>query len=89
MFPTSKRSFAVLLMISLWLQVITPPVIARPAGPSPISVALGKATDVMTTLALVQDSLVAFLRGTFTPQEDWNVVLSAVSAEFKHYAGVD
>ena len=90
MFPTSKRSLAVLLMISLWLQVITPPVMARPAGPSPISVTLGKASsDVMSTLALVEQSLVAFLRVTFTPQEQWNVVLTPVSAEFKDYAGVD
>ena len=90
MFPTSKRSIAVVLMISLWMQVITPPAMAAPAGPSPISVALGKASsDVMSTLALVEQSLVAFLRATLTPQEQWNVVLTAVNAEFKDYAGVD
>ncbi len=29
----------------------------------------------------------AFLRATFTPQEQWNVVLTPVTAEFKDYAG--
>ena len=91
MFRTSKRRLlAVLLLMSLWLQVITPPVMARPVGPSPIPAALGKASrGVLATLALVEESLVAFLRATFTPQEQWNVVLTAVSAEFKDYAGVD
>ena len=69
-------------MLSLWLQVITPPVMAKTAG-APVS------SDVMTTLALAGESLVAFLRATFTPQEQWNVVLTPVSAEFKDYAGVD
>jgi RHS repeat-associated protein len=77
-------------MFSLWMQVITPPVMAAPVGPSPIPVTLGKASSsVMKTLALVQESLVSFLRATFTPQEQWNVVLNATSAEFKDYAGVD
>ena len=91
MFRTSKRSLlAVLLLMSLWLQVITPPVMAKTAGPAPSSVMLGKASSgVMTTLALAGESLVAFLRATFTPQEQWNVVLTPVSAEFKDYAGVD
>ena len=91
MFRTStKRQLAVLLMISLWMQVITPPVMAAPTGPSPIVTALGKTSrGVLATLALVQESLVTFLRATFTPQEQWNVVLQATSAEFKDYAGVD
>ena len=91
MFPISKRNpITVLLMLSLWMQVITPPAMAAPVGPSPISVTLGKASSsVMTTLALVEESLVSFLRATFTPQEQWNVVLTATSAEFKDYAGVD
>src|SRR5215216_2702887 len=85
-----QRKIAVLLLFSLWLQVITPPVMAAPVGPSPLVTALGKAPgSVMAKLALVEQSLVAFLRATFTPQEQWNVVLTAVSAEFKDYAGVD
>src|ERR1044072_7576684 len=91
MFRTrTKNLLAVLLMISLWMQVITPPVMARPSGPAPIAVTLGKASSgLMTTLALVEESLVGFLRVMFTPQEQWNVVLTPVSAEFKDYAGVD
>jgi RHS repeat-associated protein len=94
--PASKRLVA-LLLLSLWLQVITPPVIAAPAGPSPIVTALNKAPSragaaarhVSATLAIVEHSLVAFLRATFTPQDNWNVVLTPVTAEFKDYAGLD
>src|SRR5215216_6407512 len=87
---STHRKITVLLMISLWLQVITPPVMAAPVGPSPIVTALSKAPgSVMAKLALVEQSLLAFLRATFTPQEQWNVVLTPVSAEFKDYAGVD
>jgi hypothetical protein len=43
----------------------------------------------MGTLALVEQSLVAFLRATFTPQDNWNVVLTPASTEFKQYAGLD
>ena len=91
MFPSSKRiPITVLLMLSLWMQVITPPVMAAPVGPSPISLTFGKASrNVLATLAVVQESLVTFLRATFTPQEQWNVVLTPASAEFKDYAGVD
>ena len=80
----------VVLLLSLWLQVITPPVMAAPVGPSPIVVALNKAPGrAMATLALVEQSLVTFLRATFTPQENWNVVLTPVNGEFKDYVGVD
>ena len=86
----SSRKITVLLVLSLWLQVITPPVMAAPAGPSPIVGMLSKAPDrVMATLALVEQSLVTFLRATFTPQENWSVVLTPVNTEFKDYAGLD
>src|SRR5215510_13919614 len=87
---SSIRRITVLLLLSLWLQVITPPVMAAPTGPSPIVVALSKAPGrVMATLAFAEQSLVAFLRATFTPQENWNVVLTPVNAEFKDYVGLD
>ena len=85
-----QRKLAVLLILSLWLQVITPPVMAAPRGPSPIVATISNASrSVLATLALVEQSLVAFLRATFTPQENWNVVLTPVTTEFKDYAGLD
>jgi RHS repeat-associated protein len=85
-----RQRITVLLLLSLWLQVITPPVMAAPAGPSPIAMALSKAPGrVMATLAVVEQSLVTFLRATFTPQENWNVVLTPVNGEFKDYVGLD
>ncbi|HEX3252719.1 MAG TPA: hypothetical protein VHS05_24990, partial [Pyrinomonadaceae bacterium] len=90
MFRRATPQITVLLLLSLWLQVITPPVMAAPAGPSPIAVALSKAPGrVMTTLAHVEQSLVVFLRAMFTPQENWNVVLTPVNTEFKDYVGLD
>src|SRR5829696_5721088 len=93
---TTRRArlmVARLLIVALWLQAITPPVMAAPSGPSPIIAAInnapGRARQVMATLATVEESLVTFLRATFTPQEDWNVVLTPVTAEFKDYAGLD
>ena len=40
--PSSKR-LVVILLLSLWLQVITPPVMAAPRGPSPIVAMLSDA----------------------------------------------
>ena len=40
--PNSKR-LVVVLLLSLWLQVITPPVMAAPRGPSPIGTMLSNA----------------------------------------------
>ena len=86
----SRQRITVLLLLSLWLQVITPPVMASPVGPSPIAVAFSKAPGrVMATLAFAEQSLVTFLRATFTPQENWNVVLTPVNGEFKDYVGLD
>ena len=94
MFRTSKRSaLAVLLLLSLWLQVITPPVMAAPTGPSPLVKLISKApsgvSQLLANLALAEQGLLAFLRATFTPQETFNVVLTPVSGEFKNYAGID
>ena len=87
--PTSKR-LVTLLLISLWLQVITPPVMAIPRGPSPIVSTISNAPrQLMTKLALVEQSLVALLRAVLTPQENWNVVLTPVTTEFKDYSGLD
>src|SRR5215217_711862 len=96
MFPRSKSVITSLLLVSLWLQVITPPVMATPHGPAPLasiasvlSKAPGGARQVLATLAMVEQSLVTFLRATFTPQENWNVVLTPVTTEFKDYVAVD
>ncbi len=101
MFPRTPRNnksmVTWLLIVSLYLQAITPPVMAAPAGPSPIITAISNAPSragtaarhAMATLATVEQSLIAFLRATFTPQENWNVVLTPVTTEFKDYAGLD
>jgi streptogramin lyase len=67
-----------------------PPVIVASARPSPIVATVSEAPGrVMATLALAEHRLLAFLRATFTPQENWNVVLTPVNAEFKDYVGLD
>ena len=83
--PNRKR-LVVILLVSLWLQVITPPVMAAPRGPSPIGALLSNAS---ARLALVEQSLVALLRASLTPQENWNVVLTPVTTEFKDFTGLD
>nr|ART36397.1 C664 [uncultured bacterium] len=78
------------LLICLVLQAITPPVRAAQTGPSPIIAALNKApSQLLTTLATMEQNLLVFLRAVFTPQEQWNVMLTPVTAEFKDYAGLD
>ena len=47
------------------------------------------ACDLTARLALVEQSLIAFLRASLTPQENWNVVLTPVTTEFKDYTGLD
>jgi RHS repeat-associated protein len=87
--PTSKR-LVTLLLISLWLQVITPPVIAAQRGPSPIvSTITSGSRQLSIKLALVEQTLVALLRAALTPQENFNVVLTPATTEFKDYAGLD
>ncbi|HEY2961613.1 MAG TPA: RHS repeat-associated core domain-containing protein [Pyrinomonadaceae bacterium] len=86
-----------LLLVCLCLQAITPPAMATPSRTSPVVVAITSAParaqaaagHVMSALGLVEQSMVAFLRATFTPQENWSVVLTPVSTEFKDYAGLD
>ena len=78
------------LILCLVLQAITPPAMAAPNGPSPITAAVGSApARVLATLATVEDSLMVFLRATFATQEQWNVVLTPVATEFNEYAGLD
>jgi len=91
--PASKR-LVTLLLISLWLQVITPPAIAARRGPSPIVATINSGINsgsrqLLTKFALVQQSLISLLRAALTPQENWNVVLTPVTTEFKDYSGVD
>jgi len=87
--PTTKR-VAILLLISLWLPVITPPAVAAPRGPSPIVSTISNAPrHLLAKFALVEQGLVALLRAALTPQENWNLVLTPVTTEFKDYAGVD
>lgn len=93
----TRRVITTILIFSLWLQVITPPVMARPSGPSPIITAISSAPGrasaaghrVLGMLGAVEHSLVTFLRATFTPQENWTVVLTPATTEFKDYAGLD
>ena len=86
----AQLMIARLLILCLSVQAFTPPVMAAPAGPSPLIQALGSGTNrLLTTLAVMEQSFVVFLRATLTPQEQWNVVLTPVTAEFKDYAGLD
>ena len=86
---TTKR-LAILLVFSLLLQAITPPVMAVPRGPSPILSTISNAPrQLVTKLALVEQSLVSLLRAALTPQENWNVVLTPVTTEFKAYSALD
>lgn len=85
------------LIVCLCVQTITPPVLATPSRSSPVVAAITNAPTraasgarhMMGVLALVEKSMVAFIRATFAPQENWNVVLTPVSTEFKDYAGLD
>ena len=87
--PNTKR-LVILLLISLWLQVITPPVMAARRGSSPLVSMMSNAPhQLLTKLALVEHSLVSLLRAALTPQDNWNVVLTPVSTEFKDYSGLD
>ncbi|HEU4508352.1 MAG TPA: PKD domain-containing protein, partial [Pyrinomonadaceae bacterium] len=85
-----RMMVARLLIFCLVLEVITPPAMAAQRGPSPIVAAINNAPGrLFTTLASVEHSLMVFLRATFAPQEQWNVVLTPVTTEFKDYAGLD
>jgi len=87
--PASKR-LVTLLLISLWLQVIAPPVFAAQRGPSPIVSAIGSGSrQLLTKFGVVEQSLISLLRAALTPQETWNVVLAPVTTEFKDYSGLD
>src|SRR6185503_19776156 len=90
---TNRKRLVVVLLLSLWLQVITPPVMAAPRGPSPFAAifsnATGRARNLTARLALVEQSLISLLRAALTPQENWNVVLTPVTTEFKDYSGLD
>ncbi|HEU4796386.1 MAG TPA: hypothetical protein VFT02_12190, partial [Pyrinomonadaceae bacterium] len=86
-----------LLIVCLCVQTLTPPALATPLRPSPVAAAISNAParagtavrHVLSTLALVEQSMVAFLRATLTPQDNWSVVLTPASTEFKEYAGLD
>jgi len=87
--PASKR-LVTLLLISLWLQVIAPPVFAARLGPSPIVSTISSGSrQLVAKFALVEQSLLSLLRAALTPQENWNVVLTPVTTEFKDYSGLD
>jgi len=85
------------LIVCLCFQTIAPPALATPSRSSPVVAAITNAPTrataatrhMMSTLALVEQSMVAFLHAAFAPQENWNVVLTPVSTEFKDYAGLD
>ena len=90
---SNSKRLVVVLLLSLWLQVITPPVMASPRGPSPFAAifsnATGHARNLTARLALVEQSLIALLRASLTPQDNWNVVLTPVTTEFKDFTGLD
>src|ERR1044072_8707617 len=86
--PNRKR-LVVILLLSLWLQVITPPVMAAPRGPSPFGALVSNARNLTARLAIVEQSLIALLRASLKPQENWNVVLTPVTTEFKDFTGLD
>src|SRR5918996_4852682 len=85
------------LIVCLCVQTLTPPALATPSRTSPVISAISNAPvragtaarHVLGTLALVEQSMVAFLRATFAPQDNFTVVLTPASTEFKNYAGLD
>lgn len=88
------------LIVCLWVQSATPPVMAAsPSGPHPFVTAIANTPTraraamghVMTALAVVENRLATYLRASFLPQpqEDWTVVLTPVASDFKDYAGLD
>jgi RHS repeat-associated protein len=85
-----RSKITLLLLLSVSLQMVTPPVLAARVEPSPIIAAVSSAPGrAMATLAVVEQRLLAFLRLAFTPEESWNVVLTPVNLEFKDYVGLD
>ena len=92
-----RKALVRFLIVCLCVQTITPPAMATPSRSSPAVAAITNAPTraaagarhMMGVLALVEQSMVAFLHATLAPQENWNVVLTPVSTEFKDYAGLD
>ena len=85
-----RAKITLLLLVSLWFQMVMPPVLVASPRPSPIVAAVSEAPGrVMATLALAEHRLSAFLRAIFTPQENWNVILTPVTTEFKDFSGLD
>ena len=90
------RAVSYLLIVCLWMQATTPPVMAAKRGPSPILTLIASAPNragaatrhLMATLVTIESSLFAFLRAS-PPQDNWTVLLTPVSGEFKGYVGLD
>lgn len=93
-----RRAITLVLILCLWVQSTTPPVMATPTGqrhpfvtamahaPAQVSAA---ARSMMATLAVAEGRIGSFLKALFTPQEEWNVVLTPVASDFKDYVGLD
>jgi len=79
------------------MQAMTPPAMAARTGPSPIvamianapSRAGAAARQIMATVEGLGKSAIVFLRATMLPQDNWTIVLTPTSAEFKDYVGLD
>src|SRR5690348_8273591 len=92
-----RRAITFILILCLWVQSTTPPVMAASSGPHPFVTAMAHAParmsaaarSMMATLAAVESSFGVFLKALFTPQEEWNVVLTPVASDFKDYVGLD
>jgi RHS repeat-associated protein len=90
------RAVSYLLIVCMWMQATTPPAMAAQKGPSPILTlivsmpnrARAATLNMMATLATVETKLFALVRPS-SPQDNWTVVLTPVSADFKDYVGLD
>src|SRR5436190_20295164 len=92
-----RRALTCFLIVCLWMQAMTPPAMAARTGPSPIvamianapSRAGAAARQIMATVEGLGKSAIVFLRATMLPQDNWTIVLTPTSAEFKDYVGLD
>lgn len=92
-----RRAITLILILCLWVQSTTPPVMAAASGPHPFVTAMAHtparvsaaAQSMMAMVVAAEGRVGAFFKALFTPQEEWNVVLTPVVSDFKDYAGLD
>ncbi len=93
----ARRAATHFLIFCLWMQSMMPPAMAVARRPSPMFALIagapsraGAATRrAMAMVAALGKSATVFLRASLMPQDNWIVVLTPVTGEFKDYVGLD